>query len=90
MKKKSPWPSHRNSNASCANSPNVTPIMTRDHDVFMSKTDRVDFAEKLEGDLFICIHANAQPNITPPTPPFEASNSITGDGPIQIPPYRTS
>lgn len=39
--------------------PNVTPILTRDHDVYMSKTDRVDFAEKLEGDIFVCIHANA-------------------------------
>ena len=39
--------------------PNVTPILTRERDIYMSLTDRVSFAEKLEGDLFVSIHANA-------------------------------
>jgi N-acetylmuramoyl-L-alanine amidase len=39
--------------------PNVTPVLTRDRDVYMSLGDRVEFAEKLEGDLFVSVHANA-------------------------------
>lgn len=39
--------------------PSVTPILTRERDTYMSLDDRKNFAERLEGDLFVSIHANA-------------------------------
>jgi len=40
-------------------SPNVTAVLTREQDVNMGLEERVEFAEKTEGDLFVSIHANA-------------------------------
>ncbi|MBN1867741.1 N-acetylmuramoyl-L-alanine amidase [Candidatus Sumerlaeota bacterium] len=40
-------------------SPVVTAVMTRDDDREMSLEDRVAFAEKTDGDLFVSIHANS-------------------------------
>ncbi|HUT25177.1 MAG TPA: N-acetylmuramoyl-L-alanine amidase, partial [Sumerlaeia bacterium] len=40
-------------------SPNVTAVLTRERDVKMELKERVEFAEKTEGDLFVSIHANA-------------------------------
>lgn len=36
--------------------------MTRADDVFVSLTDRADFANEINADLFFCIHANALEN----------------------------
>ena len=33
-------------------------ILTRDKDIFLRLRDRVDFAERMEGDLFVSLHAN--------------------------------
>jgi len=44
-------------------SPNLTALLTRDRDEYVSLADRVDFAQKHGGDLFISIHLNAAPNI---------------------------
>ena len=39
--------------------PVATAVMTREGDDYLSLADRVSFAERLEGDLFVSIHANA-------------------------------
>jgi N-acetylmuramoyl-L-alanine amidase len=41
------------------NSPNLEFRMTRTSDTFVSLEDRIAFAEKAEGDLFLSIHLNA-------------------------------
>ncbi len=40
-------------------SPNLSAKMTRKKDVYVSLADRVEFAEKNNGDLFISVHLNA-------------------------------
>ncbi len=42
-------------------SPNLTALMTRNSDVYVSLGDRVDFAQKNEGDYFVSIHLNDAP-----------------------------
>jgi N-acetylmuramoyl-L-alanine amidase len=39
--------------------PNITAVLTRDKDDYLSLNDRVSMAENLEGDLFVSVHANA-------------------------------
>lgn len=39
--------------------PVATAVMSREGDHYISLADRVDFAERLEADLFVSIHANA-------------------------------
>lgn len=43
-------------------SPNLSAVMTREKDVYVSLGDRVNFAQKHKGDLFFSIHLNASPN----------------------------
>jgi len=42
-------------------SPNLTAVMTREKDEYVSLIDRVDIAQKKEGALFISIHLNDAP-----------------------------
>lgn len=42
-------------------SPNLTALMTRNSDEYVSLGDRVDFAQKNEGDYFVSIHLNDAP-----------------------------
>ena len=43
-------------------SPNLTATLTRDKDEYISLSDRVEFAQKHEGDLFVSLHLNAAPS----------------------------
>lgn len=43
-------------------SPNLSALLTRSTDDYISLTDRVDFAQSNEGDLFLSIHLNDSPN----------------------------
>ena len=43
-------------------SSNVTALLTRSTDDYVSLTDRVEFAQNNEGDLFLSIHLNDSPN----------------------------
>jgi len=38
-------------------------VMSRDSDVYVSLPDRVDLANRVEGDIFVSIHANAAENL---------------------------
>lgn len=42
--------------------PNVSAVLTRNADKKVTLTERVDFAEKLDADLFVSIHANSEQN----------------------------
>ncbi len=44
------------------NVPGVKVIYTRKDDTYLSLDERADIANKAKADLFICIHANANPN----------------------------
>lgn len=37
-------------------------VLTRDHDIFLKLKQRVQMAQKAEGDLFISLHANTHPS----------------------------
>ena len=43
-------------------SPNLKVLMTREEDVYVSLSDRVEFAQNHEGDLFVSLHLNSSPN----------------------------
>jgi N-acetylmuramoyl-L-alanine amidase len=45
-----------------ADEPGFVVLMTRKKDVYLSLKDRTDFANRSNGDLFISIHGNANPN----------------------------
>jgi N-acetylmuramoyl-L-alanine amidase len=42
-------------------SPNISAVMTRERDEYVSLSERVDFAQKKEGALFLSIHLNDAP-----------------------------
>jgi N-acetylmuramoyl-L-alanine amidase len=42
--------------------PDLTVVLTRDRDEFLSLRERTDIANKLDADLFVSIHNNASPN----------------------------